>query len=141
MDSVRKRIIQNVEETLKAVSVLRTVGVGTFEPNRDQKPFVGIVPEDEPSDEESEELVERILKLVIQVVVKEGFQTAVYELEDILPAIESALVEDRRRGGLAENTKVILTHWLFRDQYHPQAGAEIHLEIPYLRTRKDPWLT
>jgi hypothetical protein len=45
---------------------------------------------------------------------------------------------DPTRGGLALNTQLETTRWLFLDREWPQAGADIQLLVMYHRDRKNP---
>jgi hypothetical protein len=139
MDAIRKRIIQNVETALTSIDALRSVGFGSFEPSRLEKPCAGIMPIEEPAEVVTTDgALDMSLKFIVRVVVEESFQKAGYELEDILPAIEGAVMADPTRGGLALNTQLETTRWLFLDREWPQAGADIQLLVMYHRDRKNP---
>ena len=139
MDSIRKRIIQHLEESIKSVDEVRDVGFGSFEPSRLVKPCAGIIPDEDTAEQIThDDALEMQFKLIVRVVVEESFQTAGYELEDILPKIEQAIMADRTRDGAALDTRLTSTNWLFLDQQYPQSGADLNFTIQYLRSGADP---
>lgn len=137
-ESIRKLIFKNLEETLREDTPLLSVRFGTFDPNKALRPNGAIIPNDDVPEEETDDIEPDNLSVVIRTVVDEDDEKAGYELEDLLAAVEKAVMADPTRGGLAENTRRTRTHWLFLDENHPQAGADTEYEIFYLRKQSDP---
>lgn len=138
MDSIRKLIFKNIEETLRNNTSLLSVNFGTFDPDKYPKPVGGIIPKDEDSGSEPDDIATERLSVVIRAIVNEDNESPGLELEDILPEIYKTMMADPGRNGLAKDTKKIRTHWLFLDQDFPQAGADVEYEIFYMTKEADP---
>lgn len=143
MDSVRKKIFQNLEAALEGVQALRHRGFGLWIPDdpelgRKQQPSAAVLPIDENSEFLPDEIHVETLKVAIRVVVDQTHQHAGYELEDILGDVHRAVMADLTRGGLADDTRKLGTRWLFLDQTFPQAGADLIFEVKYQTVESDP---
>jgi hypothetical protein len=138
-DTIRKRIFQNLEQTLLGVNDIREVLFGTFEPDHEKLPVCGIIPADDPRDELNAPRVDfRHLHVAIRTIVDQTHQNAGWEYEDLEGIIRVALLADKMRGGLAQDTRVLGTKYLYNDAQFPQAGGELLLEIDYKTAENDP---
>ena len=143
-DSLRKQILANLEETLKEVESLRHVGFGLWMPEDKPRPTGGILPVRERTTlMESDGLYWQRFTVACRVIVDETHQHAGYELEDVLADVETAVLADPTRGGIADDTHLVedpevSTNWLYLDQTLPQAGADILFEVKYQRQATDP---
>jgi hypothetical protein len=138
MDSIRKRIFQNIEDTLDRESTFKTVVVGTFELYKVERPAAGIIPDEETTENQPDETYVEALRVSIRIVVDEDNQRAGEELDDAITAAHVALLDDPKRGGLAADTVKVGVKWLFLDEHYPRAGADLNLLITYATEEKNP---
>lgn len=143
METRRKKIIQHLEQTLKDCQELRAVGVGLWMPSDQDKPTAAVLPVRERKIEEPDGLLWMRFTVAVRVIVDRTHQDAGYELEDLLGVVEDAIVADPKRGGLADDTRLvedpeIATNWLFLAQDYPEAGADLLFDVRYQRQENDP---
>ena len=138
MDSLRKRILENVIATLQSIDAIRTVVLGTFEPSSKVLPCVGLVKPATVYERANEDLEEATLRFELQVAVDKTHQNAGWELEDVIWQIDQSLAADRRRGGLAEDTRLTNQHRLYADDIVDDAAEQMFYEIAFMKERKDP---
>lgn len=138
-DSVRKKIFQDWENTLKTLipTFLQTVVFGTFEPSSLIKPVAGFIPEEDLPERGAKSVSRQELRIVTRIVVEDAANVG-YKLEDILAEAEKKVMQDPRRGGFAKDTRYAGTRWLFLDKEYPQAGADLTYIIDFARAIEDP---
>lgn len=130
-EAKRKQIVQAIKAKFEPLPSVRAVKIGTFEPNNEDKPCVGIIPDTDDPDRASKLHHKNTLRLRARCVVDSTHQTAGEELEDVLKEVSDAMNEDRTWGGLALDTIEKTTSWLYLDEQWPQAGADIEFEITF----------
>lgn len=144
-DSLRKRILQNLDDALGAVGLFRVTGLGHLQLKDAELPSASIIPLEENSalmDMGDPGTHENQLTVAVRCIVDDGdilrAQKAGYYLEDALAAAQQAVLADRSRGGLAQTTRLTGVKYLYVDQAHPEAGADLLLTIEYVSGEKDP---
>ena len=139
MDSLRKRILQNVVNAIQNVSEISAVKLGTFEPARYNPPCVGVIPLSETHEEETMEgeWGTATLTFIARIVANQESEEAGWALEDAIRPVQKAVLLDRTLGGIADNTRYVATRWLYLDADFPQAGADLEFVTEYSLQRAD----
>jgi hypothetical protein len=76
------------------------------------------------------ELREMALNLTVRIIADETHQAAGWELDDLLKQTEDALRADPSRGGHGRSKPTNIS-WLFLDDSHPEAGADLEIAVEY----------
>jgi hypothetical protein len=137
-DSIRKQILKDIEAAVLTVDSLVSVGPGRLETMNQDRPAAGIIPIQEDAELITENTDENDFIIFVRVVVDEGAEHALYVLEDVIADVEAAVMSDRSRGGLADDTQRLGPKYLFVDREDPHAGADVRFKIVYQSVAADP---
>ena len=136
-EDITALILKNVLTTLESVSSINAVGLGTFLTTDKPRPHAGIIPGDDFGNLSAPAVRESTLPVTIRLVADQEDEEAVYKLIEARKDVHAALIVDRSRGGYAQDTRYLGTHWLFVDQREPQAGGDMLWEIDYKTKHTD----
>jgi hypothetical protein len=138
MATVRWNILQDLDAVLKTLDVLREVHYGRIEHSNVNKPAATVIPMDEPPELNPPGVDVRTLQVAVRIVVDEQCDPAGQVLDEVMQECEAAVMADVRRGGYAQDTRSIGSHWLYIDAHLPEAGCDLLFAIDYRRATSDP---
>jgi hypothetical protein len=138
-EPVRKRIIANLLATIAEVPEVGTARYGsTVAKCSIERPSADLMPQVERRVQTSPGVLQCTLRCAIRLVVDDSFQQAGLEIEDFEAIIEGAVMVDRRRDALAQDTRVVGTDNLFNSPEFKTAGGDLLIEVDYRRKENDP---
>lgn len=148
MESVETQILKQIIATLKGLTFqpfvsafrLKTVleNLGTFEPTDYVRPVAGIIPITDDLSRVASNVNIHALQIAIRLIVDKDANNAGWELLEVGAHIEKQMLKDASRGGLAQDTKLDGTNFLYLDQTFPQAGSDLLYTIDYKRQTDNP---
>ncbi len=136
-DSVRKKILKNIETTLAGIAEIKTVRFGTFEPTSLTKPACGFRAMDDDSNVADYSINRQSMGVSVKIVADEKNEQAGWEVEDLIPLVHAAIMTDKTRGGLARRTRVEGIRDMFNDKEYPEAGVEMRYRVEYATAIED----
>lgn len=128
-DSVRKQIFKKMETALKEISPLIDVFFGMAPLGKSDA--LAIVPSQDDFIRSTKLDRRNSLNVAIRYVVKEAFQQALYEYEDVAPLIKAKMDSNRTWDGIAYDTILQNERWLYPDSEHPDTGVDLNYVIEY----------
>lgn len=139
-ESIEKKIFKDIETVLTTLvpTTLGTVKFGTFEPSNVTLPAAGIIPGDDDPNHTPGALWHGMAVIIRVVAGESDDQQAGYVLLDVVPVIETKIVEDVKRGGNAQDTRYAGKRWLFNDKDYPSAGVDISYRVDFKTKITDP---
>ena len=136
-EDITALILKNILATLESVTSINAVGLGTFLQTEKPRPHAGVIPGDDSGIHAAPGVRECTFAIRVRLVADEQDEAAVFKLIEARKDAHAALIADRSRGGYAEDTRYLMTRWLFVDPHEPQAGGDMHWEIDYKTKHTD----
>jgi len=136
-EDITALILKNILATLESVTSINAVGLGTFLQTEKPRPHAGVIPGDDSGIHAAPGVRESTLAVIIRLLADQEDEEAVFKLIAARLGAHAAMIADRSRGGYAEDTRYLMTRWLFVDQREPQAGGDMHWEIDYKTKHTD----
>ena len=136
-DSVRKKILKNIETTLAGITEIKTVRFGTFEPTSSPKPACGFRAMDDDVNVAEFQIGRQTMGLSVKIVADEKDEQAGWEIEDLIPIVHAAIMTDKTRGGFARRTRLEDIRDMFNDKEYPEAGVEMKYRVEYATAIED----